>query len=201
MKSFNFAEEAKKADTGSYLKLKEGSNPIRIASEFLLYESVYMGKKTKKFVGFIIDRADHGLVKPAFLAKTIIDQIASFQSDSEYGFMEVPMPYDINISAIGAGTKEVQYTVIPARSNTPLTADEVKAIAEAGSVEQFILQLREKEAGTEQPEPETASLDQIVPPAPEGSEPFVETPATPAPSKFAQTVSERTAGKFGTKAA
>src|SRR4051794_6475387 len=96
---FNFGEESKKAESGSYFKPKEDNNPIRVVSEFLLYESVYLGKKTRKFVGFVIDRKD-GAVKPAFLAKTIIDQIASLQMTpkEDYGFEEVPMPYDINIT-------------------------------------------------------------------------------------------------------
>jgi hypothetical protein len=69
---FSFADEAKKAESGSYLKLKEGDNKIRIVTEFVLHESEYQGKKTKKFVGFILDRRD-GNFKPAFLAKSIVD--------------------------------------------------------------------------------------------------------------------------------
>jgi hypothetical protein len=34
------------------------------------------------------------------------------------------MPYDITINAQGAGTKEVEYSVMPAKKETPLTAEE-----------------------------------------------------------------------------
>jgi hypothetical protein len=141
---FSFSEEAKKAEGGSYFKIKEGNNNIRIVTEFLLYESSYQGRPTKKFVGFIIDRADGG-VKPAFLAKTIIDQIADLQMTEDYGFDGVPMPYDVNIKATGAGTKEVQYTVIAARANVPLSEVEQKAIADL-NVQEFLLELVQKQS-------------------------------------------------------
>ena len=153
MPRFNFGEEAKKAETGSYFKAKEGDNKVRLVSEFILHASSYQGRPTKKFVGYVIDRTD-GAIKPAFLAKTIIDIIADLQlSGDEYGFEEVPMPYDINIKATGAGTKEVQYSVIPARSNPELTEDQKKAIAEL-DIREFVLALQKTENETAVPQPQ-----------------------------------------------
>jgi hypothetical protein len=58
----------------------------------------------------------------------IANAIGGFQADPEYAFDEMPMPYDININAQNAGTKEVVYNVIPARNNTSLTAEEETAL-------------------------------------------------------------------------
>ncbi len=141
---FNFGEEAKKAESGSYFKPKDGNNVVRIVTEFVLYESSFQGKPTRKFVGYLIDRSDKA-IKPAFLAKTIIDKIADLQMSGPapegYGFDGVPMPYDINIKATGAGTKDVEYSVIPARTETPLTEEELKAISEL-SVRDYLTELQ-----------------------------------------------------------
>jgi len=163
MKAFAFAEEAKKADSGSYLKLKEGNNVVRLVTEFLLYESSFQGKPTRKFVGFVIDRAD-GAIKPAFLAKTIIDAIADLQLSGadEYGFEGVPMPYDINIKATNAGTKEVIYSVIPAKAAKPLTEEELKA-AGAVDVVEFITQLRQEQGAPEQAQAAQKPLSEMTP--------------------------------------
>ena len=47
--------------------------------------------------------------------------IEKLQRDADYAFDEVPMPYDITINAKGAGTKDVEYTVIPARHSVQLS--------------------------------------------------------------------------------
>ena len=75
----------------------------------------------------MLDRKD-GRIKPFFMPHTIYKLIEGFQENPEYAFDEVPMPYDVTIGAKKAGTKEVEYTVVPARQNTPLTVDELKAL-------------------------------------------------------------------------
>jgi len=142
---FSFSEEAKKAESGTF-KFKEGNNVMRIVSEFIYRESIFKDKKTgaekksRKFVGFIIDRVD-GTVKPVFFPRTIIDQISSLQETEDYGFEEVPMPYDINISTTNAGIIEAVYKVIPARANSSITPTELAAIKAAGSITDFIASL------------------------------------------------------------
>lgn len=71
-----------------------------------------------------IDRKD-GKIKPFFMPNTIYKDIEKFQRDPEYVFDEVPMPYDVTIHAVGAGTKDVEYTTVAARTNTPLTPAEL----------------------------------------------------------------------------
>jgi hypothetical protein len=133
MTKVNFAEARKKAEadgllgSGGYFKLQEGDNRVRLMSECLERPGEYNGKPTFKWLCYVLDRKD-GQVKPFFMAHTIYKQIEAFQLNPEYAFEEVPMPYDITINAKGAGTKEVDYTVVAARQNSQLTVDELKAL-------------------------------------------------------------------------
>lgn len=60
------------------------------------------------------------------------------------------MPYDITITAKGAGTKEVKYTVTPARQNVPLTGAEVEEFNKRIDIHEFVQKLREKAGQSEQ---------------------------------------------------
>ena len=135
MGKVNFAENRKTAEkeglitSGDYLKLKEGDNRIRIMSEAIPHTDVYDdGRKRDKWLCYVLDRRD-GAIKPFFMPKGIYSQIEALQESDDYAFDEVPMPYDIAIRAEGAGTKQVKYSVVPARKNTPLTAAEEADLA------------------------------------------------------------------------
>ena len=125
----NFAARREKAEKegllgkGDYLKLQEGANKVRLMSECLEHPGEFKGTPTFKWLCYVLDRKD-GKIKPFFMAHTNYKQIEALQLDPEYAFEEVPMPYDITVNAQGAGTKEVTYTVVAARQNTPLTPAE-----------------------------------------------------------------------------
>jgi hypothetical protein len=129
MTKVNFAEARKEAQKkgllgkGDYLKLQEGANKVRLMSECLGHPGEFNGRPTFKWLCYVLDRED-GKIKPFFMADKIYKQIQALQTDPEYAFDEVPMPYDITINAEGAGTKEVTYVVTAARQNTPLTPAE-----------------------------------------------------------------------------
>lgn len=150
--SFNVNDAIKKAQEeyglgkGEYFKPKEGDNRIRVLSGMEPHQSEYKGTKSFKFVAWVIDRKD-GVIKPYFMPMTIANAIGGFQADPEYAFEDMPMPYDLNIQAVNAGTKEVEYTVIPARNNTPLTTAEQIALNEKMPIQEFVAKLREKEGG------------------------------------------------------
>lgn len=134
MPTANFAEARKDAEkagllgSGDYLKFKEGPNKFRLLSMCLPHPGEYQGRKTFKWLCYVIDRLD-GKVKPLFMPHVIYKQIEALQMDDEYAFAEVPMPYDLTINAKNAGTKEVEYTVVPARKNSPVTPKELADLA------------------------------------------------------------------------
>lgn len=117
------AEKEGHISGGDYFKFKEGDNRFRLVSECLPHPGSYNGKPNFKWFCYVIDRAD-GQIKTFFMPHTIYKQIAELQKSEEYAFFDIPVPYDISVKAKAAGTKEVEYTLVPARKNTPLTAAE-----------------------------------------------------------------------------
>ena len=153
---FNFSTTLEKAEkdyglgSGASFKVKEGDNYIRILSGLEPHPGEYQGKPTFKFVGWVLDRRDKA-VKLYFMPVTIFKAIEALQKNPEYTFTEVPMPYDINVNAKNAGTVDVEYTVMGARQNPPLTADEQKAFADKPAIVEVLAKLREQPAAPAQP--------------------------------------------------
>jgi hypothetical protein len=147
----NFAAQLKAAEDAGlvggsdYLKLKEGDNRLRLMSECLPHANEYQGKRNFKWLCYVIDRRD-GKVKPFFMAHTIYKQIVALQTNPDYEFFDVPMPYDLTIHAIGAGTKEVKYTLMPARKNTEVTAAERALLTAHKPLADLQAKLKEKDA-------------------------------------------------------
>src|SRR5688572_25697757 len=116
MTKVNFSQARKKAEEAGLLgggaawKPKEGDNRIRLVSECLEHPGSYNGKKTFKWLCFILDRVD-GEVKPYFMPHNIYEQLEKLQMSPDYAFDEVPMPYDITLNAKNAGKLDVVYTV------------------------------------------------------------------------------------------
>ena len=154
MGKFDFGAAQEKAEkegliSGGYLKLKEGANRMRVVSEAIPHPSEFTdqktGKTTKtfKWLLYVIDRVD-GTVKPFFMAPTIARMIADLQRSDDYGFDSVPMPYDITVNAKNAGKMTVEYTVMAARQNTPLTLAEEAAVGTAKPLHEFQQTIYEK---------------------------------------------------------
>lgn len=156
MTKVSFADNRKKAQEagllggGNYLKLQEGENRLRLVSECLEHPGEYNGRPTFKWLCYVIDRKD-GKIKPFFMPDTIYKQIMGYQLNPEYTFDEVPMPYDITITAIGAGTKEVDYSTQAARTNTPLTAAELALLRGTQPIRELQVALREEDGDAKGP--------------------------------------------------
>ncbi len=126
-------------------KAKEGDNRLRLMSECLPYQNEYQGQKSFKWLCYVLDRKDGG-IKVYFMPHTVYKSIEALQANPDYAFQEVPMPYDITVRALKAGTKDVEYSVIPARKETPLTDDEEQAFHKVKHISEVKAALREKQA-------------------------------------------------------
>ncbi len=160
---FNASETMKRAEEdfglgkGQYFKVKEGANKIRLLSPCVPYQSEFKGQTNVKFLCWIIDRVD-GQIKHYFMPTTVLNAISGLQMSDDFGFEDVPMPYDITIMAKNAGTKEVEYTVVGARTNTVLTEQEQGEFNNKPSIDEVVEKLREKQSSEsvvqqEQPQP------------------------------------------------
>ena len=130
-------EQSGKVGGSDYYKVQNGNNIIRVLTEGVYKEDEYQGRKSSKFVMFIIDRKD-GEVKPYFAPYTVYKAIAGLEEDPFYKFEGMPMPYDINVKAENAGTKEVVYNVQASPNKSELTPEELVAAHEKGSIADYV---------------------------------------------------------------
>jgi hypothetical protein len=156
--AFDFAAARKAAEEqgllggGGFFKFQEGDNRIRLMSECLPHTSTFDGKKNFKWLCYVIDRRD-GEIKAFFMPHKVYKAIDALQLNPDYAFSDIPMPYDVTIHAKKAGTKDVEYTMIPARKETPLTADESEKLHAAKPLAELKAAINEKQQAKGQSQP------------------------------------------------
>lgn len=146
------AEKAGLIGSGDYFKIKEGANRFRLLTECLPHNDTFNGQKNFRWLCYVTDRRD-SKVKAFFMPHTVYKQIEALQTNEDYAFDDVPMPYDVTISATAAGTKEAKYVVLPAKNETPVTALEHQQLAELKPLKALQDALFEKKKGGRSPEP------------------------------------------------
>jgi hypothetical protein len=77
----------------------------------------------------------------------ILSQLVAYRHNPEYAFENAPLPYDITIKAVNAGQMTVEYTVIPARQNTEVTADEMAKLNKKKTIETIVQAIKDKQEG------------------------------------------------------
>lgn len=99
----------------------------------------------KKWTCWILDRSD-GQFRIADLPYTIAVQLKDLKSDEESGtaFEGWPMPYDVNIKAKNAGTKNVEYTVIASQKRAEITTEEQEAFDKLTPMDQILDKQKQK---------------------------------------------------------
>lgn len=126
-----------------WFKFKEGMNIVRILAEPApMFEDFKMGicyhdcgfQGNPKFLAHILDKSD-GKLKLMKIPNVINEAIIGFEKSSRFTFEGFPMPYDLEINAKNAGTKEVVYTVLPGSeegisTNVLMDLDKKKTTAE-----------------------------------------------------------------------
>jgi len=159
---------------GGWLKLEVGDNQIRIVSEFVDYGNHFLenaktsvictgadtcpicleaikngkyqdNKPSVQFLGYVIDRKDAGM-KLFRMGWGIFKDINDLSMKADSAFEGTP-PYDIVINRVGTGKNDTRYKVRCARTNTPLTEDEMSAIADLKPIEDVIEEMKEKQGG------------------------------------------------------
>lgn len=137
---------------GGWFKFKEGNNKIRLLSEpVAIYEDYKLGmcytgcgfQGSVKYLAYIYDYADNS-IKLMKIPYTIFENIGSLEMNEDYSFTGFPMPYDINIDAKGAGTKEVKYTLTPRPVRNEVPAPTIEELAKKKTVSEVIDILKKK---------------------------------------------------------
>ena len=146
-------------------KFVDGDNKIRIMSHSPALQSEYKGEKRVKFITWVWDYSSNAL-KLAFFPYSIVKAIAQFESDPEYSFEAIPMPYDLNIKVKNAGTKEVEYIVLPARSESPVPEAATAALEKEKTIEEVRRAIIDKQSSNEVPPVPAADEEVTVEDAP-----------------------------------
>ena len=111
----------------------QGKDPKKVSRPML----------TKKWMAWAIDRSNGKLVivtLPYRISKSLREHMDSEES----GFEGFPMPYDINIKAKNAGTKEVEYEFIASRKDTPVTKEELHELEGKTPVDQILDRMKSR---------------------------------------------------------
>ncbi len=147
------ANKSEHAATGSgWFKMKEGLNQFRVLTEpEVMFENFKMGicyhqcgfEGNPKYLARVLDRGDNK-VKLYKIPFTIFETISGFEQDDELAFSGFPMPYDVKVQAVGAGTKEVKYTVMPSVKQVPVAPEILAEIAKQKPIKEVIAAMQEK---------------------------------------------------------
>lgn len=148
-----------------YFSIEEGDNRIQLLTHCEPLPQKWTGQKYEvaqegdtgvsiKGVCWVLQ---DGKIKEAKLPYTVVKAIRALQNDPDYQFEEFPMPRLINIKAKGAGTKEVEYSVIPSPKETTVTPEILAELKARPTPEELVEKLKGK---VSQRNPE-ASADDI----------------------------------------
>ena len=144
-------EEAVKKEAGEgYFNLQEGDNRVQLLTHLSPLPQVWDGKKYRmaeegdtnisiKGVGWVLQ---DGKIKQAKLPYTVVKAIRELQQDPDYAFEDFPMPRLINIKAKGAGSKEVEYTVIPAPKETVVSEEILTELSKKPSPQDIVEKIK-----------------------------------------------------------
>lgn len=152
----NWVDEREKANeidkSKDYFNIQEGENRIVLLTHCAPFAQKWTGSTyvpaerdeegiSIKGVCWVLQDGD---IKLAKLPYTVVKQIRALMNDSDYAFDEFPMNRGINIKAIGAGTKEVEYTVIPSPKEYRAPQAILEALQGKPTPEDMIAKMREK---------------------------------------------------------
>ena len=146
-----------------YFQIAEGANKIRVLSEGAIIASHWIGQKFHtcfgkdkgcqypherenvniKFLHWIIDRKDE-TTKLARFPYTIEKEIGALSADEDWAFDTFPMPFDLTLKAVGAGTKEVKYSVIPSPKRFDPSETELADYQAQTPIEEVVERMKEK---------------------------------------------------------
>lgn len=138
-------------DSG-WLEIKEGANQFRVLTEpELMFQNYKMGicyhecgfEGTPKYMARVLDRKDNK-VKLYKIPFKIFKSIAALEVDEDYKFEGFPMPYDIKLNAKNAGTKEVEYTVMPSPKIVAVGEEVVEFLSKQKPIKDVIKAMQDK---------------------------------------------------------
>lgn len=134
-----------------YFKIVEGDQKFQLLSHCAplfqkwtgsRYEYAQEGEENVSVKGVCWVLQD-GEIKSATLPYTVVKSIRSLQNNEDWNF-ELPFEHVLTLTAKGAGTKEVEYTLTASPKKTPFDAEILKELESKPSPEEIIEKMRAK---------------------------------------------------------
>jgi len=153
--TYNFNEQIKGTEKkygvggnqDEYFNFEKGDNRIRILTPNEPYGYHYLGKGAKspvcygqdkgcphhgedapkvnvKWCGYVLDKKDDK-IKIAMFPHTVIKAVGLLQSDEDYAFSDLPMPYDIKVTFDPDASPGDMYKILPTPQKEELS-EEIK---------------------------------------------------------------------------
>lgn len=160
-KEIGFADE-QSSGGDDWFKLKDGSTKVRVMHIGKLFTqwfdasskkmNICVGKENgdnmpndvKPSIRYMTWLLEGGQLKIAILPYKIYKAIEDLQASDDWGFKEMPMPYDITLNVEGAGTKEVKYNVIPSPKMTEVSPEILADLAEQTEPSEIVQKMKDK---------------------------------------------------------
>lgn len=160
-------QEKKNAEKSSegYFTVVEGDNRFQLLSHVVplplkwtgsTYEPAEEGDTNVSIKGVCWVLQD-GKIKLAKLPYTAVKTIRELMNDPDYAFEEFPMPRMVNLKAKGAGSKEVEYSLIPSPKETPVSEELLAELSKKPTPDEMAE--KEKNRGKTPAEPKEEDLD------------------------------------------
>lgn len=148
------AEEQKAAQAEGYFNFEEGDNRIQLLTHCAPLAQKWTGTKyepaeegdTNVSIKGVCWVLQNGKIKQAKLPYVVVKQIRAYQSDEDWYFEEFPMSYPVNIRATGAGTKEVEYTVVPSPKKIEIPQYILDELKDKPTPEEIVEKIKNKDS-------------------------------------------------------
>ncbi len=144
-------EEARKKEERSkdYFNIVEGKQQFVLLSHFARYAEAFEGGKYRPAVEGDTNISmrgvcwvlQDGVIKSAKMPYTIVKIVRELRDNPEWEF-ELPFPHVCQLSAVGAGTKEVKYSLTPSPRVYEIPADIIKELEKKPAPEEIVEKMR-----------------------------------------------------------
>lgn len=148
--------EAKNQEERSkeYFNIVEGDNRVQLLSHCAPLPQVWDNAEKKYRIAEEGDKnisikgicwiLQEGMIKMGKLPYSVVKAIRELQNDQDYAFDEFPMPRQINIKAKNAGTKEVEYQVVPSPKETVVPKEISEELAKKPTPDEMVEKIKGK---------------------------------------------------------
>lgn len=142
-------KEIEETQSAGYFKIVEGKNEFVLLSHFAPLSQVWDGKRYRpaeegdknvsvKGICWVLQ---DGLVKQAMMPYTVVKEVRALRDNEDWEFA-IPFPHTLTLSAKGAGTKEVEYSLTPSPKKIDIPQEVIDELAKKPTPEDIVEKIK-----------------------------------------------------------